>query len=109
MNLHSNIGKATSFVLLLMLAFVSLHDGAFALVTLTGGNALMDVNGQGDCENSAEHREDSCSCPAHLLENIKDSASVFCLLNIRELSHASLPALALSSRSLLPSEPPPKA
>lgn len=109
MTLIPNIKKVTSLLLLVLVAFICIHDGGFALIALMSEGSLSDLAAQNDCGGTACSEAESCQCPVHLLEKLDEMASVTCIAMLPPAKHVPVTHEVLASRVLSPSEPPPKA
>ena len=108
MTLIPNIKKATSLVLLVLVAFICIHDSGFTILALMSDGTLSDFAAQDDCNGSACNEADSCQCPVHLLEKLDEMTSVTSMAPLSLAKHVPNPHDVLASRTLSPSEPPPK-
>lgn len=101
--------EATSLLLLVLIAFISFHDGGFALLASLNGGEITDFGDQQDCSGSACNEADACQCPVHLLEKLDDPTAPASLARVVSSSHFPVSHDILASRSLSPADPPPKA
>ena len=109
MTLTPNIKKATSLLLLVLVAFICIHDGGFALIASMSEGTLSDLAAQNDCGGTACNEAEACPCPVHLLEKLDEMTSVTCMAMLPPTKHTPVTHDVLASRILSPSEPPPKA
>jgi len=103
-----NTRNTTSLLLLLLIAFVSFHDGGFALLGLLDDGNLAYPGDQEECGGSACNEEETCQCPTHLLEKLDDPTAPASIARIPSSDHFSLLHDIPTSLALSPADPPPK-
>jgi hypothetical protein len=101
--------KVTSLLLLVLIAFVCVHDVGYAVIALIGDGYIAELAALNDCSGSACNEAEACQCPVHLLEKFDDPTPPATLTRLVSAYHFPIAHGIPVSRSLSPADRPPKA